>query len=117
MKIFRKYNSLECGINDDGNLFLGDDKSGYNLPNTPKNKRYIMDDFERQLGYQYVDHIGNFATYRKIENGKGKWLAEDIRTGEFFPITYAQARGEEPIKPTGTEKLSKHLGKILLPTI
>jgi len=27
---------LECGINNDGELYLGDDKSGYNLEDTPR---------------------------------------------------------------------------------
>ena len=38
MTIWRKdeETGLTCGINDDGNLFLGDDYSGYNLPDTPK---------------------------------------------------------------------------------
>ena len=71
--------------------------------------------------YSYAGSISKtnvvYELYRKIENGKGKWIAEDSATGEIFPITYAQARGEEPIRPTEAEKLSKHLGKILLPTI
>ena len=69
--------------------------------------------------YSYAGSISKtnvvYELYRKIENGKGKWIAEDSTTGEIFPITYAQAREEEPIRPTETEKLSKHLGKILLP--
>ena len=56
-----------------------------------------------------------YDTYRKIENGKGKWLAEDMNTGEVFPITYEQARGFEPIRPTSIESLAVELGKILLP--
>lgn len=59
--------------------------------------------------------IGKYDLYRKIENGKGKWLAEDTETGEIFPITYEQARGYEPIRPTETEKLARELGRILLP--
>ena len=69
--------------------------------------------------YEHVSSISKtniiYELYRKIENGKGKWIAEDSVTGEIFPITYAQARGEEPIRPTGAEKLSKQLGRILLP--
>lgn len=69
--------------------------------------------------YQHAGCISKtnvvYELYRKIENGKGKWIAEDSTTGEVFPITYAQARGEEPIRPTEIGKLSKHLGKILLP--
>ena len=115
MEIFKKYNSLECGINDDGNLFLGDDRSGYTLPNTPKNRTYIENDFERVLGYEYVYYVGKYNTWRKIVNGKGKWLAEDRETGIFFSITYEQARGFEPINPTGIENLARELGKMLLP--
>lgn len=37
---------LECGINDDGNLFLGDSRSGYTVPNTPENRRMILEAFD-----------------------------------------------------------------------
>lgn len=49
MTIWRKdeETGLECGINDDGNLFLGNDGSGYNLPDTPENREYILNDFDR----------------------------------------------------------------------
>lgn len=122
MEIWKKYDSLECGINDDGMLFIGDNRSGYNLPDTPANRAYIIENFERELGYIGYKHAGSiskhdvvYELYRKIENGRGKWLAEDTRTGEFFPITYEQALGYEPIRPTGIEKLSRELGKMLLP--
>ena len=59
--------------------------------------------------------IGKYNLYRKIENGKGKWLAEDTETSEIFPITYQQALGYEPIRPNETENLSRMLGRILLP--
>ncbi len=41
-----KRTGLQCGINDFGELFLGDDQSGYNLPDTPENRELIMADFE-----------------------------------------------------------------------
>lgn len=68
--------------------------------------------------YQEVcySNNGKYLLYRKIENGKGKWIAEDCQTGEVFPITYEQARGYEPIRPTPIENLSRRLGKILLPS-
>lgn len=69
--------------------------------------------------YEYVKSVSKYNVvyelYRKIENGKGKWIAEDCNTGEFFPITYEQALGYEPIRPTGMENLARELGKILLP--
>lgn len=37
---------LECGINDDGDLFLGDSRSGYTAPNTPENRRMILEAFD-----------------------------------------------------------------------
>lgn len=46
MEIWKSYKGLECGVNDDGNLFLGDDRSGYNLSDTPENREYILKDFE-----------------------------------------------------------------------
>lgn len=67
-------------------------------------------------GYEKLNScIGKYCLYRKLENGKGKWLAEDCETGKIFPITYYQALGYEPIKPTNAEKLSRYLGKLLLP--
>ena len=69
-------------------------------------------------GYQEVGYSNNgqYLLYRKLENGKGKWIAEDEQTGEVFSITYEQALGRELIRPTQTEKLSRWLGKILLST-
>ena len=48
MVIFKenKKSGLQCGINDYGELFLGDDNSGYNLPGTPENREYIKNGFE-----------------------------------------------------------------------
>lgn len=37
---------ISCGINVDGDLFLGSNDSGYNLPDTPENRTRIMADFE-----------------------------------------------------------------------
>jgi hypothetical protein len=49
MKIFKenKKKGLKCGINNYGELFLGDDKSGYNLRNTRRNRKRIRKDFKR----------------------------------------------------------------------
>ena len=38
---------IEVGVNADGELFFGDDSSGYNLPDTPKNREYIRQEFYR----------------------------------------------------------------------
>jgi len=37
---------VECGINDDGELYLGDDRSGFNLPDTEENREVILRDFD-----------------------------------------------------------------------
>lgn len=42
-----KETGLQCGINDDGDLFVGDNRSGYSLPDTPENREYVIKDFER----------------------------------------------------------------------
>lgn len=44
---------IECGINTDGDLFLGDNKSGYNLQDTLENRQKIINDFCRYTGSQY----------------------------------------------------------------
>jgi hypothetical protein len=41
---------LQCGINDDGDLFLGDSRSGYNLKDTPDNRMKILKDFYKTSG-------------------------------------------------------------------
>ena len=48
MIIFKenKKTGLQCGLNDFDELFLGDDRSGYNLPNTEENKIKILQDFD-----------------------------------------------------------------------
>lgn len=70
-------------------------------------------------GYEYAGSISKpyvvYELYRKIENGKGKWIAEDSRTGEVFRITYDQALGYEPIRPTQSELLAREVGRKLLP--
>ena len=50
MKIFAEANGVSCGVNDDGDLFLGNDRSGYNLPDTPENREYILSDFAYWCG-------------------------------------------------------------------
>lgn len=42
-----KRTGLEYGINADGMLYLGNKKSGYNLPDTLENRIIILEDFER----------------------------------------------------------------------
>lgn len=83
----------------------------------------LKNELER-IGYDLIDMTGweevyysysGYYLYRKIENGKAKWLAEDDRTSEVFPITYQQALGYEPIRPTPIGNLARELGRILLP--
>lgn len=52
MTIFKenKKTGLQCGINDYGELFLGDDGSGYNLTDTPENRKNILVDFDYYNG-------------------------------------------------------------------
>lgn len=51
MKIFLedKESGIQYGINDNGELFLGNDYSGYNLPDTPENREYMEQDFYRRV--------------------------------------------------------------------
>lgn len=48
MVIFKenKKTGLACGINNDGDLFLGNKSSGYNLRDTPQNREKILRDFD-----------------------------------------------------------------------
>lgn len=61
-----------------------------------------------------VDTIDGYAIYRKVIDGRGHWKAITPE-GDEISITYAQALGYEPI--TSTKKMSKELGKKLLPKI
>lgn len=44
-----KRTGLSCGINDFGELFFGNNKSGYNLPDTPENKQYMADQWDAYI--------------------------------------------------------------------
>ena len=48
MKIFKenKETGLQCGVNDYGEVFLDDNRSGYNLPDTPENRERVIADFD-----------------------------------------------------------------------
>ena len=48
MTIFKEDDKtgLACGINDFGDLFFGNNKSGYNLPDTPENRQYMDDQWD-----------------------------------------------------------------------
>lgn len=48
MIIFKenKTTGLQCGINDFGEVFLCDSKSGYNLPYTEENMNLVKCDFD-----------------------------------------------------------------------
>ena len=47
--------NITCGINLNGDLFLGDGCSGYNLPDTPENRQKVLDDFMKQCHADYVN--------------------------------------------------------------
>lgn len=63
---------IECGLNNDGELFLGDDKSGYNLDDTPENREYVIKDFCRYTGRQ-----------KPIISASGKPIQDNISVIEF----------------------------------
>ncbi len=48
MQIWRRDDAtgIECGVNSDGELFLGNDRSGFNLPDTEENREAILRDFD-----------------------------------------------------------------------
>ena len=45
-----KETGLQCGKNNDGDLFWGDNYSGANAPDTPENRKMIVRDFCRYTG-------------------------------------------------------------------
>lgn len=44
---------IEYGINIDGDLYLGNDSSGYNLRDTPENRKRVLADFKRYTSSSY----------------------------------------------------------------
>lgn len=64
----------------------------------------------RDEDYKYIDNRNGYWIYRKVEDGRGKWMAE--KNGINFPITYDQARGYAPIDRN--EALQMQLGNMLL---
>lgn len=48
MIIFKenKKTGLQCGVNDFNEVFLGDNRSGYNLPDTEENREKVKRDFD-----------------------------------------------------------------------
>lgn len=65
----------------------------------------------RADGYEPRGNRNGYSLFMKMEDGRGKWLAE--KNGNSFPITWAQAVGHEPIDDA--EKLSMWLGARLMP--
>lgn len=59
---------IECGINKDGELFLGNNKSGYNLRDTKENREYIINDFCRYTGRQKPVIMANGEPYKGNES-------------------------------------------------
>ena len=48
MQIWRRdeRTGIEIGVNTDGELFLGNDQSGFNLPDTEENRSMLLRDFD-----------------------------------------------------------------------
>lgn len=48
MQVWRRDDAtgIEIGVNTDGELFLGNDQSGFNLPDTEENRSILLRDFD-----------------------------------------------------------------------
>lgn len=83
---------------------------------TTNTESYSTEQDLLDAGYKYVASNSPYDLYRKIIGGKGDWYAVNYENNTLQHITYAQARGYEPIDDTtGIKKLSMELGKKLLP--
>lgn len=58
-------NGLKAGINADGELYFGNDTSGYNLRDTVENRRYIERDIARYTG-QKIDLVNEECSNEKL---------------------------------------------------
>ena len=74
-----------------------------------------LDDYE-YVGYG-SGHNRLWQLYRRFDKelNKGVWVAKHQNTGEIKSITYDQAQGFEPIEDSGVVRLSRDLGRMLLP--
>lgn len=66
-------------------------------------------------GYTSAGNVGGYFRFRRIVDGKGKWIAQHQDGGPFFDISYEQALGYEPIDESNIAKLQRDLGEMLLP--
>ena len=44
-----KKSGLKCGVNNDGDLFLGDNQSGETIIDTAENRKKIINDYHRYI--------------------------------------------------------------------
>lgn len=63
---------IECGVDADGRLFLGNDSTGYSLPDTRENRKIIIENFCKQTRH-FKPIIGANGAPIKQE-GKNKKL-------------------------------------------
>ena len=105
---------LEAGINADGELYFGNDTSGYNLRDTVENRRYIERDIARYTG-QKIDlfvefiahednlkqnnnnHINENSDNIKIEGHIGTWyvIESEMIAGKSLFLLESEQYGDE----------------------
>lgn len=84
MQIFKenKEKKLSCGVNDFGEVFVGDDRCGYSLPDTPENRRRVIADFDYYNGKE--------KTMENKETDKAYITVQDLM--DRFGVCVAVAR-------------------------
>lgn len=109
----KQFDSLKVTLRGDKPYIKNDDMN-------ESTKNNLADDLYGPHYKESLYGVDGYNLYRYIEKDdtgkpvKGYWAAED-NEGNRFRITYAQATGQEPISKSSTRKLSKELGKKLLP--
>lgn len=90
MQIFKedKKSKLSCGINDDGALFFGDNKSGSNLPDTPENRELVVRLFDEEMRRRSLTPK-SFDIKLVVSDYLSKMISDlENKTGQYAYIIY-----------------------------
>ena len=123
-KLVQKEMTYDLETDDEGNIafivWRYSGEKGYVYPKSMS----ITESVENNINlddYEYVCYGSGYnrlwQLYRRFDKelNKGVWVAKHQNTGEIKSITYDQAQGFEPIEDSGINRLSRDLGRMLLP--
>jgi len=81
---YDKETCIEAGINDDGELYLCNPTSGYNLRDTPENREYLKRDFFRYTGKDpEAEAVQPLMTMESIKDYIQEELQKELNIGNL----------------------------------